>query len=79
MELYPITPKPLDLGGAVLILPIVSTGNVGQLAVDLLIATFGLKRVAVMDSKYLVPVVGGREDGEEGITTPPWNCTEERG
>jgi len=43
---------------------------VSQLAVDLLIASLSLKQIGVFDAKYLVPVVGGREDGEEGITTP---------
>lgn len=50
--------------------PIVSTGNVAQLAIDLMISTLGLKRVGILDSRDLVPTVGGREDGEEGITTP---------
>lgn len=41
-----------------------------QLAVDLLIASLSLGQIGLFDSKDLVPVVGGREDGEEGITTP---------
>lgn len=41
-----------------------------QLTVDLLITSLSLKQIGVFDAKYLVPVVGGREDGEEGITTP---------
>lgn len=49
--------------------PIVSTANIGQLAVDLLIASFSLQRIAVFDPTYFVPVVGAREDGLEGITT----------
>jgi len=49
---------------------VVSTGNVAQLAIDLFIATFGMKRIAILDSQHLVPTVGAREDGEEGITTP---------
>ena len=47
-----------------------STANVSQLAVDLLIASLSLKQIGVFDARDLVPVVGGREDGEEGITTP---------
>lgn len=47
-----------------------STANVSQLAVDLLIASLSLKQVGIFDPRDLVPVVGGREDGEEGITTP---------
>lgn len=48
----------------------VSTANVSQLAVDLLIASLALKQIGVFTGKYFVPVVGGREEGEEGITTP---------
>ncbi|KAG8921661.1 hypothetical protein FRC02_012438 [Tulasnella sp. 418] len=54
-----------------LILPIVSTGNVAQLAVDLIIATCGLELIGSLDSRDLVPTVGPRETGEQdGITTP---------
>jgi proteasome assembly chaperone 2 len=50
----------------------VSTANLPQLAVDLLISSLGLERVEVLDklAKYLIPVAGGREGGEVGITTP---------
>lgn len=48
----------------------VSTANVAQLAVDLIIVTLSLVRVAVLDSRYCIPVVGAREDGSTGITTP---------
>ena len=41
-----------------------------QLAVDLLVASLSLKQIGVFDTKCLVSVVGGREDDEEGITTP---------
>jgi len=60
----------LYLEGKTLIVPVVSTANVVQLAVDLLIATLSLVRVAVLDPRYCVPVVGAREDGLNGITTP---------
>jgi proteasome assembly chaperone 2 len=50
--------------------PVISTANIGQLAVDLLIASLSLHRVGVFDARDLVPVVGGREDGELGVTTP---------
>jgi hypothetical protein len=43
--------------------------NIAQLAVDLLIASLSLRKVGVFDSRDLVPVIGGREDGEAGITT----------
>lgn len=47
-----------------------STANVSQLAVDLLIASLSLLHIGTFDSRDLVPVVGAREDGEQGITTP---------
>ncbi|KAG6903065.1 hypothetical protein C0995_006252 [Termitomyces sp. Mi166 len=50
--------------------PVVSTANVSQLAADLLIASLSLKRMAIINPEFLVPVVGGREEGGEGITTP---------
>ncbi|KAF5326326.1 hypothetical protein D9611_000028 [Ephemerocybe angulata] len=67
--LYPTTPS-ASLAGKTLIVPIVSTANVAQLAADLLIASLGLQQVAILDPSYCIPVVGGREDGLEGITTP---------
>ena len=50
--------------------PVVSTANIAQLAVDLLIASLSLRVIGVFDSRDLVPVVCGREDGREGISTP---------
>lgn len=47
-----------------------STANIAQLAVDLLIASLSLRVIGVFDSRDLVPVVGGREDDVEGISTP---------
>ncbi|KDR75248.1 hypothetical protein GALMADRAFT_249235 [Galerina marginata CBS 339.88] len=64
------SPSSLKLDGKVIVVPVVSTANVGQLSVDLLIATFSLERVAIFDSKFCVPVVGAREGGQKGITTP---------
>ena len=37
---------------------------------DLLIASLSLRQIGIFDPRDLVPVIGGREDGEEGITTP---------
>jgi proteasome assembly chaperone 2 len=48
----------------------VSAANVSQLAVDLLIASLSLRPIGLFDSRDLVPVVGGREDGEGGVSTP---------
>lgn len=50
--------------------PIVSTANIGQLAADLLISSLNLHRVGILNPRDLVPVVGAREDGEPGVTTP---------
>lgn len=47
-----------------------SAANVAQLAADLLIASLSLRLIGVFDSCDLVPVVGGRDDGEEGVSTP---------
>ncbi|KAF5352005.1 hypothetical protein D9756_007527 [Leucocoprinus leucothites] len=65
--IYPT--KDFEYAGKTLIVPIVSTANVSQLAADLIIATLTLERVGVVDPSYFVPVVGGREDSEPGITT----------
>ena len=50
--------------------PVVSTANVGQLAVDLIIASLALERIAIFAPEYCVPAVGAREGGQQGITTP---------
>ncbi|KAJ7593999.1 PAC2 family-domain-containing protein [Mycena floridula] len=66
--LYPTTS--LELKGKILIVPIVSTANVAQLAVDLLVSSLSLRRVAIIDPGYCIPACGGREDGIPGISTP---------
>ncbi|KAG6889419.1 hypothetical protein C0992_005276 [Termitomyces sp. T32_za158] len=71
--LYPAK-YPLTFSGKILIVasgqPVVSTANVSQLAVDLLIASLSLERLAILNPEFLVPIVGGREEGGEGLTTP---------
>lgn len=47
-----------------------SAANIAQLTVDLLIASLSLRVIGIFDSRDLVPVIGGREDGEEGVSTP---------
>ena len=49
--------------------PVVSVGNVSQLAADLIIVTLELQQLGFFDPTYLIPVVGTREEGT-GITTP---------
>jgi len=70
MIFFPTTTESVDFNGATLILPIVSSGNVAQLAVDLLISTLNWPRLGVFDSQHLVPFVAPREDGAAGITAP---------
>ncbi|TFK53630.1 hypothetical protein OE88DRAFT_1655846 [Heliocybe sulcata] len=59
-----------SLAGKTLVVPIVSTGNVSQLAVDLLIASLGLQHIGIFDPRDVIPVIAAREDGEPGVTTP---------
>ena len=47
-----------------------STANISQLAADLLISSLSLRAIGMFDSRDLVPVIGGREDGQEGVTLP---------
>ncbi|KAL5507099.1 hypothetical protein ACEPAH_6555 [Sanghuangporus vaninii] len=65
---YPLISS-FSLKSKTLVVPVVSVGNVAQLAADLLIATLGLQQLGVFDPTYLIPVVGAREEGP-GITTP---------
>jgi len=67
-QLY--SPSEGSIEGKVLIVPIVSTANVGQLAADLIISSLDLHRISIFDPRNLVPVVGAREDDEPGVTTP---------
>ncbi|KAG7446322.1 uncharacterized protein BT62DRAFT_1075904 [Guyanagaster necrorhizus] len=53
-----------------LIVPIVSTANVSQLAADLLIASLSLHSLGAFDPSFFIPAVGGKEDGDDGISTP---------
>ncbi|RWW01337.1 hypothetical protein GW17_00035633 [Ensete ventricosum] len=48
-----------------LLLPGLSIGNVGQLAVDLLISSTGAKRVGFLDDPSLLPCVGNDAYGPE--------------
>jgi len=48
----------------------VSIANVPQLAVDLVISSLDLHRIGFFNPRDIVPVVGARDDGEQGITTP---------
>ncbi|KAF8317982.1 hypothetical protein DL93DRAFT_2076539 [Clavulina sp. PMI_390] len=58
--------------GKILVVPIVSTANLPQLAVDILISSLGLERVAILSeqAQYLIPVAGMLDNNAPGITTP---------
>ncbi|KAF7428291.1 hypothetical protein PC9H_007512 [Pleurotus ostreatus] len=58
------------LKGKNLLIPVVSTANLPQLAADILIASLSLQLVGIFDPQYFIPAVGARDEGQEGITTP---------
>ena len=47
-----------NLSGATLVMPAISVGNIGQLAVDILLATLHAKRLTSFYHPSLVPLVG---------------------
>jgi proteasome assembly chaperone 2 len=49
---------PENLAGRTLVMPCVGAGNVGQLAVDLLVATLALPRVGYAEEPHVLPCVG---------------------
>ena len=55
---HPSTSPPSSFTGKTLVLPVVSHGNVGQLASDLLINTWPLARAGCLDHAALLPCVG---------------------
>ncbi|KAJ7702978.1 proteasome assembly chaperone 2 [Mycena rosella] len=69
MAFFNPTQSAVQLTGKTLIVPVVSTANVSQLAADLLIASLSLERIGIFDSAFLVPVVGAQEQGA-GVSTP---------
>jgi len=59
-----------SLQNTVLVFPAAnSIGQVGQLAVDLLISTFSLPRVGFLESPFLLPISGQNAYGTTGIST----------
>ncbi|KAG8723878.1 hypothetical protein FRC12_024412 [Ceratobasidium sp. 428] len=62
---------PAQRSGSILVMPVISAGNVSQLSADLLVHTLALQRVGVFDPAYHVPVVGGPDGpANTGITVP---------
>jgi len=55
---YPLTGVDVSLDGRSLVIPAVSVGNVGQLAVDVLISTLSLKKVGYLHDDSFLPLVG---------------------
>ncbi|CAK7311257.1 Proteasome assembly chaperone 2 [Vulpes lagopus] len=47
-----------DLAGHTLLMPAVSVGNVGQLAIDLIISTLNMRKIGYFYTDCLVPMVG---------------------
>ncbi|XP_009761533.1 uncharacterized protein [Nicotiana sylvestris] len=58
MEFYAEEGKSLSSDNSTLILPALSVGNVGQLAVDLLVASLRAERIGYLDDPNVVPCVG---------------------
>ncbi|KAL6183199.1 hypothetical protein ACLB2K_044610 [Fragaria x ananassa] len=58
MEFIPEQGTHSHADSSTLILPALSIGNVGQLAVDLLVASSKADRVGFLDSPYVLPCVG---------------------
>lgn len=61
----------LDISNYTLVLPSVAVGNVGQLTIDLLISTLGLKKVGHLFNSSFIPIVGANpyDDSESDICT----------
>lgn len=61
-----------------LLLPALSIGNVGQLAIDLLVSSSGAKRVAFLDEPSVLPCVGNDAYGPipEGVLALPLEAYE---
>jgi proteasome assembly chaperone 2 len=57
----PKTTKP-SFERSILLLPLVSLGNVPQLAADLIIASLEMRCIGVFDARDHVPMIGSRDD-----------------
>ncbi|CAB4290316.1 unnamed protein product [Prunus armeniaca] len=58
MEFVPEKGKHVNGDSSTLLLPALSIGNVGQLAVDLLVASTRAERIGYLDTPYVLPCVG---------------------
>lgn len=71
----PSQKTPPDLNGFTLIMPAVAVGNVGQLAVDLIVSTLNMSRVGYLHTDCLIPMAGNnpystRKEDADGLHTP---------
>ena len=62
--------EPAQFAGATLLLPAVTIGNVGQLTVDLIVATLGVPRVGYFDTELVLPIAG------HGAFSPPFRASQ---
>lgn len=72
LRIIPTDDNELDLHGHTLVVPGCGLGHLGELAVDALMTTFALRRVAIVQSPYLLPMV------TSSAWEPP-SCQEEIG
>lgn len=74
-------PEGLQISGYTLILPSVSVGNVGQLSVDLLISTLGMRRTGRIFDTSFIPLVGADpydENSEDICTSVDFYVSDEK-
>jgi len=50
--------NPVSFQKSTLILPLLTLGNVGQLSVDLIVSTFSFEKIGLLDSEYVIPLIG---------------------
>uniref|UniRef100_A0A1A8H2V6 Proteasome assembly chaperone 2 n=1 Tax=Nothobranchius korthausae TaxID=1143690 RepID=A0A1A8H2V6_9TELE len=67
--------SPVAFKGFTLVMPAVAVGNVGQLAVDLIISTLNLSRVGYLHTDCLIPMAGNNpysscKEDAEGLHCP---------
>lgn len=71
----------IDLQGYTLVLPSVAVGNVGQLAVDLLISSLNAKRIGYVWDSAFIPIIGPdpyNENSSDLCTAVDLFCKEDK-
>eukprot|EP01119_Soliformovum_irregulare_P021657 TRINITY_DN7258_c2_g1_i2.p1 TRINITY_DN7258_c2_g1~~TRINITY_DN7258_c2_g1_i2.p1 ORF type:complete len:167 (-),score=18.53 TRINITY_DN7258_c2_g1_i2:315-815(-) len=69
MEFFPDTQQFTEFRDYTLVLPALSIGNIGQMAIDLLIVGLKMKKVGLIDSPYALPMAGNNAFTEDGSLT----------